>query len=101
MRPAWLENWLIRYTPPCREVVRQLSDGMDRPLPFSRRIAVRLHFQICDWCLRYQRQLQLIRTFLRSNEPDSPLGDSTAGTDARLPDETRERLKRLLRHNPS
>jgi hypothetical protein len=99
MRPAWLENWLSRNTPPCKEVVRLLSDSMERPIPFHRRIGVRLHFLICTWCVRYHDQIELIRTFLRSAEPGSPIDDSGSG--ARLSDEARERLKRLTRQNPS
>jgi hypothetical protein len=101
MRPAWLENWLIRNTPPCREVVRQLSDEMERPLPFHRRIAVRLHFLICTWCVRYLEHLRLIRTMLRSTEPGSPPDDSPDRSGARLSDEARERLKRLTRQDRS
>jgi len=97
MRPAWLEDWLIRNTPPCREVVRIISDEMDQPVSFRRRIGARLHFLICSWCLRYQKQIGLIRNFLRSTEP----GPSTDESGARLSDEARERLKRLTRRNPS
>src|SRR3990172_6287488 len=68
MRSNWLKNWLIRNTPSCREVVRMLSDAMDRPIPLRRRIAVRLHFLICKWCERYQKQIGLIRTLLRREE---------------------------------
>jgi len=101
MRPAWLENWLIRNTPPCRDVVRRLSDEMERPLPFHTRIAVRLHFLICTWCVRYHEQIRLIRTMLRSTEPDSPTRTPADRSGARLSDEARERLKRLTRQDRS
>jgi len=101
MRPAWLENWLSRNTPPCREVVRLLSDGMERPLPFYKRIALRLHFLICTWCVRYHRQIEMIRAMLRSMEPGSPTGDPAHRSGARLSDEARERLKRITRQERS
>ena len=103
MRPAWVEDWLIRNTPPCREVVRIVSDEMDRPISFQRRIGARLHMLICSWCLRYQKQIGLIRTFLRTPEPGSPTGESAddSGSEVRLSDETRERLKRLTRQDRS
>ena len=100
-RPAWLRNWLIRNTPTCREVIRLLSDEMDRSIPLRRWITARLHFLICVWCLRYQKQIGLMRNLLRSEEPGSPTGDSKAGSDARLSDEARERLKRITRQDPS
>jgi hypothetical protein len=101
MRPAWLEDWLIRNTPPCREVVRIVSDEMDRPVSFHRRVGARFHFLICSWCLRYQKQIGLIRTLLRTTEPDSPTNESAADSEARLSDEARERLKRLIRQDRS
>jgi hypothetical protein len=101
MRPVWLKNWLIRNTPSCQEVVRILSDAMDRPIPLHRRIAVRFHFLICTWCVRYHRQIGLLRTALRGTGPGTPADDAPAGSGARLSDEARERLKRLTRQNPS
>jgi hypothetical protein len=101
MRPVWLEEWLIRNTPSCREVVRIISDEMDRPISLRRRIGARLHFLICSWCHRYQKQLDLIRTYLRAAQPDSSSDESVDPSDARLSDEARERLKRLTRQNPS
>lgn len=98
MRPAWLEHWLIRNTPPCSEVVRMLSDGMERPLPLRDRIALRFHFLICEWCERYRKQIGLIRTLLHRKESISPK-DTPNISDARLSDEARERLKRLTRQD--
>ncbi len=100
MRPAWLKNWLIRNTPPCREVIQILSDAMDRPIPLRRRIAMRLHFLICRWCERYQKQIGLVRTLLRSTEGGSPT-DTPDTSNARLSDEARERLQRLTRQDRS
>jgi hypothetical protein len=101
MRPAWLEDWLSRNTPPCREVVRIISDEMDRPVSFRRRIGARFHFLICSWCLRYQKQIELIRALLRTTEPGSPTDAPDDLSGARLSDEARERLKRLTRQDRS
>jgi hypothetical protein len=73
-----------------------LSDAMDRPIPLGDRIAVRLHFLICQWCERYRKQIRLIRTLLRREESASPT-DSLNTSNDRLSDEARERLKRLTR----
>lgn len=101
MRPAWLKSWLIRNTPSCQEVIRTLSDAMDGPISLRRRIGVRLHFLICTWCLRYHKQIGMMRTMLRSAEPSPPVDDAPAGSAPRLSDQTRERLKRLTRQTPS
>lgn len=100
MRPLWLKNWLIRNTPSCQEVVRILSDAMDQPVSLRRKITMRLHFLICTWCARYQQQVGLIRTALRSTNPGVPANDAPDSSSARLSDDTRERLKRLTRQHP-
>ncbi len=60
-RRNWWQTKLViligKHTPKCREMVRILSDSMDRPLPLSMRIKKRLHYLICCWCQRYEEQL--------------------------------------------
>ena len=64
-RRNWWQTKLViligRHTPKCREMVRILSDSMDRPLPLSMRIRKRLHYLICCWCQRYEEQLHYLR----------------------------------------
>lgn len=45
----------------CKEVTRLVSQGMDRRLPFGRRVALRVHFAVCEGCANFSRQLQMIR----------------------------------------
>jgi len=45
----------------CKEVTRLVSQGMDRRLPFGRRVALRVHFAICDGCTNFSKQLKTIR----------------------------------------
>ena len=77
----------------CREAVRLISEGMDRPLPIWKRIGLRAHVLICTWCERYRRQLLFIRSALRQ-QPDKLMGQEPS---AGLSPEARERLKRALR----
>ena len=64
-RRNWWQTKLVifigRHTPKCREMVRILSDSMDRPMPLSMRIKKRLHYLICCWCQRYEEQLYYLR----------------------------------------
>ena len=56
----------------CKEVTRLVSQGMDRQLPLGRRLALRLHFAICDGCTNFRKQMQFLRDALRqlsSREP--------------------------------
>jgi len=49
----------------CKDVTKLLSESMDASLPIGKRIGVRLHLLICTFCLRYKRQLLLIRETAR------------------------------------
>jgi hypothetical protein len=49
----------------CKEVTRLVSQGLDRRLPFGRRVALRVHFAICDGCTNFSKQLQFLRKAVR------------------------------------
>jgi hypothetical protein len=58
---------------------------MDRPLPWSTRFNLHLHYWICEACVRYRDQLKTIRHILRYapkqdhlNETSSPSPATTA-----------------------
>lgn len=85
-------NFLARNTPSCKEVVRLISDSMEQPLSLRRRLSIRLHFLICKWCFRYQKQLRFIRNILSRN----PEKVGETAPDA-LSQETKERIKKALR----
>jgi len=94
-RRNWVQTKLVifigKHTPKCREMVRLLSDSMDRPLPFSIRIKKRLHFLICCWCQRYEEQLRYLRETSRAFPEQSE-----QSCQACLPNESKERIKRLV-----
>jgi Putative zinc-finger len=48
----------------CREVTRLVSQGMDRKLPFGRRVGLRVHFAICTGCTNFGKQMQFLRESL-------------------------------------
>jgi hypothetical protein len=94
-RRNWLQTRLVifigKHTPKCREMVRILSDSMDRPLPLSMRIKKRLHYLICCWCQRYEEHLH----YLRKTAAAFPKhADQCSG--ASLSTGARERIKREL-----
>jgi len=80
-----------KHTPKCREMVRILSQSMDKPMPLMMQIKKRIHFLICCWCQRYEEQLRYIRDTARQfpehadEIPEPPLGD-----------EAKERIKQKL-----
>jgi hypothetical protein len=94
-RRSWPETQLVkfigRHTPKCPEVVRILSQGMDRKLSLKTRILLRVHFLICRWCQRYSEHLRYLRKFGRHfPEEISDLDE------LRLPPNARDRIKRNL-----
>lgn len=57
----------------CKEASRLISDGMDRRLSITERIALRLHVGICDACTRFTAQVQFLRRALKAFPgPDEP-----------------------------
>jgi hypothetical protein len=48
----------------CKEVTRLVSQGMDRRLPFGRRVSLRVHFAICEGCTNFSKQMGVLRKSL-------------------------------------
>jgi hypothetical protein len=45
----------------CKEATRLVSQGLDRRLPFGRRVALRIHLAICDGCTNFRKQAEFLR----------------------------------------
>ena len=93
---SWLQLQIVllicRFTPSCPEVVRILSQGMDKKLSLGTRIKVRVHFLMCSFCERYMKQLNYMRQVAR--EFPEKIGDVSNAT---LPTDAKERMKESLR----
>ncbi|HJU54930.1 MAG TPA: hypothetical protein VJ715_10170 [Pyrinomonadaceae bacterium] len=87
--------WLGRRLPTCEEVLPVLSESLERKLTLRERVMLRLHFLICVYCVRYLRQLRLMRGAVRARSEQMNQEDNTSAAPA-LSDEARERLKRAL-----
>ncbi len=48
----------------CREAARQVSKGLDAPLPLKERLSLAFHLWLCPRCTEYQRQLLALRAML-------------------------------------
>jgi hypothetical protein len=84
--------WLGRRLPTCEEVLPVLSQSLERKLTLRERVTLRPHFLICVYCIRYLKQLRLMRASIRARSEQVETGDSAPA----LPEEARERLKRAL-----
>ena len=67
----------------CKDVTQLLSESMDASLPIGKRIGVRLHLLICKFCLRYKRQLLLIRETARRLAASEDIPGETLSAEAR------------------
>lgn len=92
MKMRWLDNLLIWLTPPCREVVRWVSQDLDGQLTWHQRARMHAHLLICALCKRYRQQLAALRRVLRSDPPQL-----TGGKEQKLSPEAKEQIKDLLR----
>ena len=78
---------LAHITPPCKDVAHLASQALDRPLPWSTRFNLQLHYWICEACARYRDQLRTLRQVLRrSPEQDHTheISSPSPATKARL-----------------
>ena len=79
----------------CKEAIRLVSEGLDRNLPWSKRLAMKMHLLMCRHCSAYSRQLRgLARLFhLRFGEQRA-----IEGSQESLSSEARDRIKHTLRN---
>ena len=52
--------WVWQHTPHCTDMARLASRSCEQPLSLRIRLQMRLHFLICAWCERYDRQLKFL-----------------------------------------
>jgi hypothetical protein len=78
--------------PTCRDATRLQSEALDTRLSLAKRIGLRFHLLICNWCRRYGKQVR----FLRNAAHDHPERLAEA-TSQKLSDEARQRIKEKLR----
>ena len=78
----------------CKKVTKLVSESMERPLSLRGRIAIRIHFMLCKYCVRFHRHMLALRNLGRTYKED----EAEAGgipPDGLSPD-ARERIKKAL-----
>lgn len=84
----------------CRQATRLISQSLDEPLPFRRRMALKFHLFMCRFCSRYQKQMILIREAMRSMAEDEQSGIAfgfPGAMEVSLGPEAAARIKRSLK----
>jgi hypothetical protein len=94
-RRNWWQTKLVKFiakrTPRCPEIVRIISQGMDRPLSWRTRAMLQIHYLICGWCRRYEKQVRFIRE--ATHEFPEHMQEASR---SRLSDEEKAKIKRSL-----
>lgn len=79
----------MKWMTTCKETTELASRAMDEALPFSERVALRLHLAVCKNCARFSHQLHEMRRQFRL---ETAADDDTPG----LPHEARQRIDEEL-----
>jgi hypothetical protein len=82
---------------PCDEISRLASESLDRELGFLDRLALRSHVLYCTACRRYLKHIRLLQRAVRRLATRLGTDDVLPGPE--LPDDVRQRIKRVLRGN--
>jgi hypothetical protein len=77
----------------CREVTRLVSESLDRRLPLSERIGIRIHLFMCRLCPEAKKQMLLIREAMHLLSSES----RALGVEGSLSPEARDRIKLSLK----
>jgi predicted anti-sigma-YlaC factor YlaD len=81
----------------CKGATQLISDGLDRKLPWWRRMGLRVHVMMCAACRAYRRQVIAIDALVRDRYGPDPSIEPIQS----LSDERRERIKAALRDQAS
>ncbi len=77
----------------CKETTRLVSEGLDRQLPFWRRLGLRLHLVMCRGCSRYARQIKALNRLIS----DHYAGDRPAEVSVHVSQDAVQHIKASLR----
>ena len=55
----------MKFNRSCREVTRLVLESQDRELSLADRLALQIHWRICDGCLNFKKQADLMREAMK------------------------------------
>ncbi|BBM85695.1 zf-HC2 domain-containing protein [Candidatus Uabimicrobium amorphum] len=71
----------------CKDIAKLLSDSLEKELPWTQRVEIRLHLMICYVCRRYWKQLRFLHNCI-TNYYDKKLDKDPA-----LSQESKKRMQ--------
>ncbi len=83
-----MNHWMFK----CKDVSHLISRSMDQKLPLRIRLGIKFHLMMCDLCLRYKNQLELIHKAISKMETER----EDKNTYKHLPDKVKKTIKKNL-----
>ena len=83
-----INHWMFK----CKDISHLISRSMDQKLPLQVRIGIKFHLMMCNLCLRYKKQLELISKAISKIETAKKDNYPTA----HLPDQIKKEIKKNL-----
>lgn len=60
---------MFKWNMSCQELTELISEDMDRKVSFFRKIKMLLHLYMCGYCIRFKKQILILREACRSDIP--------------------------------
>jgi len=80
----------VKFMVNCKEAARLLSDKLEYPLPYHKRILLRMHVIMCSACCLYGKQIKALKNLVaRRLEIEK---DSFLSSESSLSDDACERM---------
>ena len=79
----------------CKHASRLMSQAMDHPLGWRKRLGLWGHLAICGMCRQFFKQLRLMRSVVRRM-----LRHAENDASVKLSDEARQRIRQVLDRRP-
>jgi len=87
-----MKHWMYN----CKRVTYLVSESLDRKLPLSQRMGVRIHFMMCKFCTRYQEQLLFLRKAAHLYSESSEDSDTPVRLSPNVAKRIKESMVRFL-----
>ena len=75
----------------CQDITRLVSESLDRTLPLTQRLKIRIHLVMCKYCARIEKQMRFLRHVCQTHEDLSSEAALSAGA--------RDRIRLALRRS--
>jgi hypothetical protein len=84
-----INHWMFK----CKDISHLISRSMDQKLPLRIRLGIKFHLMMCNLCLRYKKQLELIHKAISKIETEN----ENSYPSVHLPDQIKKTIKKKLK----